>query len=299
MFEHNKISIGISPINWTNDDMPSLGSNNNFEQILSEIALTGYSGTEIGITFPQNADKIKYHLKLRNLKAVGKWFNAYLATEPFSAIQQDFEEALLQLKTVNASCINVCEMSYNLFRSDRSMFQQKPQLSEKQWQNLCEGLNKLGRLAHRENIKLCYHHHMGTVIQTKEEILFLLNHTDARYVYLCLDTADLTLADIEPVPFIMQIGKRIGNVHLKDIYSEKMIEARKYSYSFRDAIKHNCFTVPGDGNGYINFEKIFQALDSVGYSGWLVVEAEQNPDTDNPFECALKARYYLRAMLDL
>ena len=53
MFEHNKIFIGISPINWTNDDMPFLGSTNNFEQILSEIALTGYSGTEIGITFPQ------------------------------------------------------------------------------------------------------------------------------------------------------------------------------------------------------------------------------------------------------
>ena len=213
MFEHNKIFIGISPINWTNDDMPFLGSTNNFEQILSEIALTGYSGTEIGITFPQNIDKIHYHAALRNLKIAGKWFNAYLATMPYAQIEQQFKAEIMQLQAVNASYINVCEMSYNLFRGDNSMFGEKPALSEKQWQNLCTGLNKLGKLAHKHNIKLCYHHHIGTVVQTEEEISFLLNHTEERYVHLCLDTADLTLANIDPVQFILKYGKRIGNVH--------------------------------------------------------------------------------------
>lgn len=299
MFEHNKIFIGISPINWTNDDMPFLGSTNNFEQILSEIALTGYSGTEIGIIFPQNIDKIHYHAALRNLKIAGKWFNAYLATMPYAQIEQQFKAEIMQLQAVNASYINVCEMSYNLFRGDNSMFGEKPALSEKQWQNLCTGLNKLGKLAHKHNIKLCYHHHIGTVVQTEEEISFLLNHTEERYVHLCLDTADLTLANIDPVQFILKYGKRIGNVHLKDIYSEKMIEAQKNNYSFRQAIRHNCFTVPGDGNGYVNFQKIFQALNDTAYSGWLIIEAEQNPEIANPFEYALKARYYLSAMLDL
>lgn len=299
MFGHNKIFIGISPINWTNDDMPFLGSTNNFEQILSEIALTGYSGTEIGITFPQNIDTILYHTNLRNLKIAGKWFNAYLATKPYSEIEQHFKSEILQLKSANASYINVCEMSYNIFRHDISMFAQKPMLSEKQWQQLCEGLNKLGKLAYKYHIKLCYHHHIGTVIQTEEEISFLLNHTNPKYVHLCLDTADLILANIEPIQFIQKYGKRIGNVHLKDIYSEKMIEAQKNNYSFRQAIKHNCFTVPGDGNGYVNFQKIFQALEAINYSGWLIVEAEQNPELANPFEYALKARYYLTAMLDL
>ena len=136
-------------------------------------------------------------------------------------------------------------------------------------------------------------------MQTEEEISFLLNHTEERYVHLCLDTADLTLANIDPVQFILKYDKRIGNVHLKDIYSEKMIEAQKNNYSFRQAIRHNCFTVPGDGNGYVNFQKIFQALNDTAYSGWLIVEAEQNPEIANPFEYALKARYYLSAMLDL
>lgn len=299
MFEHHKISLGISPLNWINDDMPSLGFQNNFEQILSEIALTGYSGTEIGITFPQDAQKIQYHLKLRNLKIASKWFSSHLITQPYSKVEEQFKKELSLLKAVNASCINICEMSYNLFRNDYSMFQKKPLLSEKQWQNLCEGLDKLGKLAYKEGIKLCYHHHLGTVIQTQEEISFLLNHTNPKYVYLCLDTADLTLANIEPISFITQINKRIGHVHLKDIYAEKITEAQKYNYSFRDAIKHNCFTIPGDGNGYINFEKIFQALEQINYNGWLIVEAEQNPEIANPFESALKARYYLTAMLDL
>lgn len=299
MFEHNKIFIGISPINWTNDDMPLLGSTNNFEQILSEIALTGYSGTEIGITFPKNIDTILYHTNLRNLKIAGKWFSAYLATKPYSEIEHHFKSEILQLKSANASYINVCEMSYNIFRDDVSMFAKKPMLSKKQWQQLCEGLNKLGKLAHKYNIKLCYHYHIGTVIQTEEEISFLLNHTNPKYVHLCLDTADLILANIEPIQFIQKYGKRIGSVHLKDIYSEKMIEAQKNNYSFRQAIKYNCFTVPGDGNGYVNFQKIFQTLDAINYSGWLIVEAEQNPEIANPFEYALKARYYLTAMLDL
>ena len=305
MFEHSNIQIGIAPINWTNDDMPSLGSKNNFEQILSETALTGYAGTEIGITFPdgiediKNVVKLQYHLDLRNLKIASKWVGVYLATQDFEKVVKNFEEELKILKLLNADCINVCEMSYNLFRSNQSMFINKPKLSNQEWKSLCKGLNALGKLAYKYGIKLCYHHHMGTVVQTLEEITYLLVNTNSKYVHLCLDTGDLILADIEPASFIQKFGKRIAHIHLKDLYSEKMVIAQKENYSFRDAIRNNCFTVPGDGNGYINFVEIFMALDEINYSGWLIVEAEQDPDLANPFEYALKARYYLSAMLDL
>ena len=298
-FSKNNIFIGISPLNWTNDDMPNLGSTNTFEQILSEASLTRYSGVEIGVTFPQDINTLIYHTKLRNLKIASQWFGAYLSTEKIDIIQPNFLNQLIKLKTLNASCINICDLSYNLFRSNKSMFTNKPTLSDSEWSTLCTNLNILGKLAQKYNIKLCYHHHMGTVIQTYEEISYLLNHTNPKFVHLCLDTADLILADIDPISFIHKFSSRIAHVHLKDVYSEKMYQAKQENFSFREAIRQNCFTVPGDGNGYINFLEIFQALDEINYQGWLIVEAELNPELSNPFEYALKARYFLSAMLDL
>ena len=299
MFDEHKISIGISPILWTNEDMTSLGAGNNFEQLLSEVALSKYSGTEIGINFPCDINILRYHLRLRHLKIAGQWFSTYLITTDFEPIKQKFEQTLNLLNQLNAPCINVCEMSYNLFRSNYSMFADKPTLSDKQWQILCHRLDELGKIAYKHRIKLCYHHHMGTVIQTLEEIDFLLENTNPKYVHLCLDTADLILAGIKPVPFIHKMSERIAHVHLKDLHSEKFLQAKQENYSYRDTIRHNFFTVPGDGNGYINFQEIFQALDKIDYAGWLIVETEQNPELVNPFEYALKARYYLAAMLDL
>lgn len=299
MFNANKISIGISPILWINEDMTSLGANNNFEQLLSEVALSKYSGTEIGINFPQDIAKLRYHLHLRHLKIASQWLSTYLVTRDFEPIKQQFIQTIKFLNMVNAPCINICEMSYNLFRSDHSMFTDKPTMTDKQWQLLCKRLDELGQLAYKQHIKLCYHHHIGTVIQTAEEISFLMENTNPKYVHLCMDTADLILADIKPTPFIHKMNERIAHVHLKDLHSEKFLLAQQENYSFRDAICHNFFTVPGDGNGYINFQEIFQALDDINYTGWLIVEMEQNPDLVNPFEYALKARYFLTAMLDL
>lgn len=298
-FSQNNISIGISPLNWTNDDMPNLGSTNTFEQILSEAALAGYIGTEIGITFPSDIDTLQYHTKLRKLKIASQWFGANIATDDYTSIEANFQQQLIKLRALNASCINVCEMSYNLFRSNHSMFINKPILNNAEWATLCMNLDKLGKLANKYDIKLCYHHHMGTVVQTYEEILYLMEHTNPKYVHLCLDTADLTLADIEPISFIHQFASRIAHIHLKDLFSEKIHQAKAENFSFREAIRQNTFTVPGDGNGYINFQDIFEALDNINYQGWLIVEAELNPELANPFEYALQSRYFLSAMLDL
>ena len=71
-FSKNNIFIGISPLNWTNDDMPNLGSTNTFEQILSEASLTGYSGVEIGVTFPQDINTLIYHTKLLDILPMPK-----------------------------------------------------------------------------------------------------------------------------------------------------------------------------------------------------------------------------------
>ena len=75
------VKLGIAPIGWTNDDMPKLGGNLTYEQMLSEAALAGFSGTEIGGKFPTDAAVLKKALSLRKLQIASQWFSAFLCSK--------------------------------------------------------------------------------------------------------------------------------------------------------------------------------------------------------------------------
>ncbi len=288
----NNVKLGIAPIGWTNDDMPQLGGNLTFEQMISEAALAGYQGTEVGGKFPKNPNELNKALNLRNVKIASQWFSSFLCSKPFEENKKNFIEQLDFLEGVGARRINICELTRNLFAEECSMFgDKKPIASDEEWDKLCSGLNELGKIAANRGFKLCYHHHMATVVQTFEETRRLLENTDSDYVYLCFDTGHFTFSGEDPVKAAMSFGSRIGHVHLKDIRKEKMIQAQNEGFKFRKAVLEGCFTVPGDG--CINFPEIFKVLDDAHYEGWFIVEAEQDPAIANPFEYALMARDYI------
>ena len=133
---------------------------------------------------------------------------------------------------------------------------------------------------------------MATVVQTLTETRRLMETTDPKFVYLCFDTGHFTFSGEDAVAACKEFAPRIGHVHLKDIRKAKMEQARREGFYFRRAVLENCFTVPGDG--CVDFPAVFKILDEVGYEGWLLVEAEQDPSVSNPFEYALKARKYIR-----
>jgi len=162
---------------------------------------------------------------------------------------------------------------------------------------MVSGLNRLGERAAEAGLRLCYHHHMGTGVQTRAEIDRLLADTDPATVHLLVDTGHLTWAGGDPLQLVQDHFERIGHVHLKDIRWPVMEEATKRGSSFVDAIEAGVFTVPGDGD--IDFVPILQALSDRGYEGWLVVEAEQDPAKAHPLTYATKARAYLRDVADL
>lgn len=292
MFENKNIKLGIAPIGWTNDDMPQLGGNITFEQCISEISLAGFDGTEIGSKFPTNARVLKKAMDLRNIKIASQWFGSYLASSTYEKNEKKFIEQLMYLEDVGANRINVCELTRCLFDSKQSMFENKPILDEQEWEKLCRGLNKLGKIATERGFKLCFHHHMGTVVQTRKETRRLLENTDKCDVYICFDTGHFIFSGENEVETCNEFADRIGHVHLKDIRPCKMQRAIKKEYYFRKAVLENCFTIPGEGFG--NFKSVFEILDKCGYEGWFVVEAEQDPEISNPFENALKARQYIK-----
>ncbi|QNK41757.1 myo-inosose-2 dehydratase [Caproicibacter fermentans] len=293
MLDSKKVSLGIAPIGWTNDDMPDLGKENTFEQCVSEMALAGYAGCEIGNKFPADREVLKRALDLRGLTVCNQWFSTFLISRPFEETAGPFEEKLDTLKYLGAKVIGVSEQSYSIQGKKQPIFEGKHVMDDREWNLLCEGLNRLGKIANDRQMKLTFHHHMGTVVQDEKEIDRLMAHTDPDMVYLLFDSGHLSFCGIDPEKILNRYVSRVGHVHLKDLRSSVAAEAKAKRLSFLDGVRGGTFTVPGDGD--VDFKPIFEILGGRGYEGWVVVEAEQDPAKANPFEYAKKARAYIRA----
>ena len=293
MFNQDKVKIGICPIGWTNDDMPDLGKENTFEQAVSEMALAGFKGTEIGNKYPKGVKVLKRALDLRGLQIASAWFSSFLTTKPFEETKKAFIEHRDFLHAMGAKVIVVSEQGHSIQgQMDVPIFEGKYHMNKKEWKMLANGLNELGKLAKEKNMKIVYHHHMGTVVQTTEEIDKLMDMTDDNLVYLLFDTGHLVYSGEDPVAIVKKYAKRIKHVHLKDVRPEMKEKVKKESLSFLRGVRLGAFTVPGDG--CIDFEPIFKVLADSDYEGWMLVEAEQDPSIANPLEYAIKGREYIR-----
>jgi len=288
----NKVKLGIAPIGWTNDDMPELGAKNTFEQCISEMALAGFLGTEIGNKYPRDVNILTQALRLRNLEVASAWFSAFLTTEPYEKTEKAFIEHRDFLHAMGAKVIVVSEQGHSVQGENTDVFARKPYFTEDEWHRLATGLNKLGACAQEKEMKLVYHHHMGTGVQTSEEIDQLMTMTDEDLVFLLYDTGHLYLSGEDPLDILKRYLPRIKHVHLKDVRSDVAQKVKQEQLSFLDGVRRGVFTVPGDGA--IDFKDIFNILGQSEYQGWMLVEAEQDPSKANPLKYALKARKYIK-----
>ena len=295
MFNKEKVFLGIAPIGWCNDDMPDLGKENTFRQTVSEMALAGFTGTEIGNKYPKDAKELKWELDLRGMRVASRWFSSFLLTKPYEEVEKEFVRELEFLAAVGANRINVSEQSYSIQgQLDTPILGDKKHvMNNEEWARFCDGLNRLGKVAKEKGFKLCFHHHMGTVVQTAEETDYMMAHTDPEYVFLCYDTGHFTFAGEDPLLMLNKYAERVGHVHLKDMRRDVVDRVRPEGWSFLQAVRAGAFTVPGDG--CVNYGPIIKKLAEVGYEGWLLVEAEQDPAKANPLEYAIKARAFIKA----
>ena len=293
-----QIQLAIAPIAWTNDDMPELGSENTFEQCISEMALAGFTGTEIGNKYPKDPEVLEQYLNIRGLKVASAWFSAFLTTKPFEETAEAFKAHRDFLHAMGAKVIVVAEQGHSIQGiMTAPVFDDKPVFTDEEWKKLAEGLEKLGDLAHEKGMEIVYHHHMGTGVQTTEEIDRLMEMTDPDKVKLLFDTGHLVFSGENPIAVYNRHKDRIKHIHFKDIRQETAEEVEKEKDSFLNGVKKGVFTVPGDG--MIDFTPIWTAIHASDYEGWIVVEAEQDPAKANPFEYAVKARSYIREVTGL
>ncbi len=293
MFDKSKVKLGIAPIAWTNDDMPDLGKENTFEQCVSEMALAGFTGSEVGNKYPKDPAVLKKALDLRGMEICNQWFSCFLITKPFEEVEKEFRSQLAFLKAMGAKVIGASEQSHSVQGElNTPIFGHKYVMNDEEWDTFCNGMNKLGKIAKEEyGIALTFHHHMGTVVQTAAEVERMMEGTDTEYVSLLFDTGHFAYCGEDPLEMVKKYVNRIKHVHLKDIRPDMVEKVKKENLSFLDGVRLGTFTIPGDG--CIDFDPIFKVLEDAGYEGYMLVEAEQDPAKANPLEYAMRARKFI------
>ena len=289
------VKLGVAPIAWSNDDMPELGGDTSLEQCLEEASQAGYIGIESGGKFPKNSSELIPKLEKYNLKLCSGWYGANLRKNSVED-EKNLIKAQLQLfKDCQAPCIVFAEVSGSIQSDPNRRLSTRPQMASDEWKKYCYKISEMGKYLEDQGMPLAYHHHMGTIIETQKDTERLLDNTHES-VKLTLDTGHMFFAKGKSVKIIEDYKTRLKHVHCKDIRKNVLEKSLKEDLSFRGAFLEGAFTVPGDG--CIDYKPLFDILKKNNYSGWLVVEAEQDPKKANPLEYAIKGYNYLTETLN-
>lgn len=290
--------LGIHPINWVGEDVKEHGADTTYEQILDDIQALGLKGTEMGRKYPTDIEVLKQELDKRDIRLVSQW-KSVLFSDPAYRDEElkAYRKHAEFLKEMGSTVISTAEVGGSLHFDPRRSPNEKEvlRLDEAGWQSLAEGLNLAGAIAQEYGLKLTYHHHGGTVVESPEEIDKLMELTDPSLVYLLFDTGHAYYGGADPLTVLRKHEKRIAYIHLKDIRQAVLDEARAEKVDFVTCIRKGVFTVPGDG--CIDFAPIFEELLSQGYAGWAMLEGEQDPAAHNPYEYAKQALQHIESLI--
>jgi myo-inosose-2 dehydratase len=285
--------VGANPIIWSNDDFDDLAGDVPLATILREMRAAGFAGTELGHAYPRQAGPLAEALGRHNLRLVSGWHSTYLASKSLAEEEKSFRAHLNLLKTLGARVVIVAECTRCIHGNKQAGLgfgtKPGPRLSKPEWSKLVAGLKHLAGIAASEEMKIVYHHHMGTVIQAQADLERLLKQVPE--IWLLLDAGHLAFAGIDPVDVAARYAGRIAHVHLKSVRPKVAERARLEGWSFYRAVASGVFTVAGDG--CVDYPAIFSILAGADYRGWLVVEAEEDPVKVPALPKARKARAYV------
>lgn len=288
------IAIGANPIGWSNDDMIEIGGETPLEVCLAEAKEAGFTGMELGNKFPRQAAALRPILDQYGHRLVSGWYSTELLTRDAEAEFDALRGHAGLLAEMGCGVMIVCETSNAIHGQMETPLSARPVLPHDVWGRF--GMRLTGfaqRLKQEFGLKLVYHHHMGTVVQTEAEIDRLMASTgDA--VHLLLDTGHVTWGGGDPARVARNHLRRIAHVHTKDVRGDMMVKANGEDWSFLKSVLAGVYTVPGDG--MVDFPSVFAALD--GYEGWVVVEAEQDPEKAHPLTYAKMGYGYLRGVVE-
>ena len=288
------INLGIAPIAWSNDDMPELGGDTPIETCLFEVQSVGYSGIELGGKFPRNSGTVKYLLNKFNLNLPGGWYRSKLRERSIDDEWQAMQDQIDLLKLVKASVFIFADQTESIQSDQNIPLSQRPKLEDREWNEFCKKISEISKRLADIGLPMSYHEHMGTIIQSEEDINRLLDNTNDE-TFLLYDTGHIMFAQGDYESILKKYVSRINHIHCKDIRKNVLEKSLSEDLSFRDAFLEGVFTVPGDG--CIDYNPLFKILFRNNYSKWVIVEAEQDPKKANPLEYAKIGYNYLTKVL--
>ena len=291
------IRIGANPIGWSNDDMVELGGHIPLEQCLAEAKAAGFEGMELGNKFPREAGKLKPILEAHGLALVSGWYSTFLIDRDADAEFEAAQAHAALLKAMGCEVLIAAECTRTVHGDKEKPLSRRPVMTEVEWSRLTSRLTQFAEKLRALGLTLVYHHHMGTVVQSEAEIDRLMGETGPA-VKLLLDTGHALWGGADPAALASRYRDRIAHVHTKDVRRAVMERARREDWPFLRSVVEGVYTVPGDG--MIDFIAVLSELKA--YSGWVVVEAEQDPEKANPAQyaklgCANVKRFLRQAAL--
>jgi myo-inosose-2 dehydratase len=285
-----EVRLGTNPIAWSNDDLRELGGATPLETCLREARQAGYAGIELGHKFPREAAALRAVLAPHGLALVSGWYSAGLLARDPAAELDAMRPHLRLLRDLGCDVLILAETTGAIHGDRAAALSRRPVLDDAAWPGFAAGMTTLAEAVQAEGLRLAYHHHMGTVVQSEAEIDRLMAMTGPA-VGLLLDTGHATFASADPVALAARHRDRVVHVHCKDVRPAMLAAAREADWSFLDAVVAGVYAVPGDG--MVDFAAVLRELPD--YSGWLVVEAEQDPERAPPLEHATRGRLALAA----
>lgn len=288
-----RIRVGVSPLSWTNDVLEDLGGDIPLETCLEEAAAAGYEGIELGRKFPRTINKLQPILSNAKLKLASGWFNGFLAERSFEEELEAVHDHALLLKSLGAKVMvyGECGAMPGSAPLDEPL-SLSPALANISLEQYAQKVNNLAvSLLKIYGLRLAYHHHLMMVVETNDELKAFLEATDD-LVGIVLDCGHATAAGVDIGWVLKNYGNRVAHIHLKDVRGDVLDNVINNDLSFNDAVRNGLFAVPGDG--IVNYNPVINYLKNSSYEGWIIIEAEQDPDKAPPFETVKKARSWVR-----
>ena len=274
------IRFGVSPIAWINDDMPELGGDTPLESVLADCQAIGFVGVELGGVFPRDPAVLKPLLDRYGLDLVGGWYSGNLLTHSAEDEIAALQPHLALLKAMGCSVFIHAETSNAIHGARDTALSATPRLDAEGWKLFGARLTQVADYVAAQGLKFAYHHHLGTVVEGPEDLEAFLAHTGPS-VGFTVDTGHAALGGVDPVALIRAHPGRVAHVHCKDVRRPVFQEVVGVKGgSFLDGVLAGMFTVPGDGG--LDYAAVMRALKDIGYAGWVIVEAEQDPAVANP-----------------
>ncbi|AUH64429.1 myo-inosose-2 dehydratase [Paracoccus zhejiangensis] len=277
------ILYGTNPIAWSNDDDWSIGDHLSLDDCLSDCREIGFDGIEKGHKMPDDGSVLKAKLGDYGLRFAAGWFSTNLLVNDLETEIARLQDWIDFTRAAGGDHINACECSNTVHGNDAVPVNDRPIMSDAEWDRFSTGYEALSAHAAGQGVKMGYHHHMGTIIESGEDIdRFMAMAGPA--TRLLLDTGHAQFGGADPVALARNYMDRVTHIHCKNIRPAMMAEVRAQNLSFLEGVRRGAFTVPGDPEGCIDFEPVLKLAADAGYKGWVVIEAEQDSAIRNPLQ---------------